>query len=257
MPTINAVPSVERALALLECLADLKHGLSVSEISRRFSLPKSSVHLIAATLERKGYLRKSMQTGKYKLGLRLVSLSRLALEGLDLPAEARPLLQSLMRRTGLTVHMGVLSGSEAVLIEKVEAPGMIKLATWVGRRMDVHCTGIGKALIACLPEQEFNRFIAAHELARHNARTIVSPALLKQELARVREQGYSVDDEEDEIGLRCVGTPVFGREGQVVAAVSVAGTKYQMPLNRVPSLARILKQTAEGISALLGMPAGP
>lgn len=179
---------------MLELLAQSRRGFSVSEISRRLALPKSSIHLILTTLERRGYLQKSSQTGKYRFGLRLVSLSRTALESLELREEAKPLLEVLMRKTGLTVHMAILERNEAVIIEKVEPPGLIQLATWIGRRMGVNCTGAGKALIAFLPEDEFNREIRAKGLAKHNHKTIVSLNKLRQELARVRELGHAGSD---------------------------------------------------------------
>jgi len=247
-----AVPSIERAITVLEFLAQSRRGFSVSEMSRRLGIPKSSTHLILNTLERRGFLQKNTQTGRYCFGLRLVSLSRSALENLDLREEAKPFLQSLMRKTGLTVHLAVLERNEAVIVEKVEAPGLLKLATWIGRRLDVNCTGVGKALIAFLPEDEFEQVIRAKGFPRHNDRTITSTSALKRELAEVRQLGYAFDDEEDEIGLRCVGAPIFDAHQRTVAAVSVAGTTSQIPLELVPALAGTVKQAAEAISERLG-----
>src|SRR5215472_17092606 len=118
-----SVPSIERALTVLEFLAQSRRGYSISELSRRLGIPKSSTHLILTTLERRGFLQKNSQTGRYCFGLQLVSLSRSALENLDLREEAKPFLQSLMQETGLTVHLAVLERNEAVIIEKVEGPG--------------------------------------------------------------------------------------------------------------------------------------
>jgi len=247
-----AVPSIERAITVLEFLAQSRRGFSVSEMSRRLGIPKSSTHLILNTLERRGFLQKNTQTGRYCFGLRLVSLSRSALENLDLREEAKPFLQSLMRKTGLTVHLAVLERNEAVIVEKVEAPGLLKLATWIGRRLDVNCTGVGKALIAFLPEDEFEQVIRAKGFPRHNDRTLISTSALKRELAEVRQLGYAFDDEEDESGLRCVGAPIFDAHQRTVAAVSVAGTTSQIPLERVPALAGTVKQAAEAISERLG-----
>lgn len=119
----GSVPAIERALAVLEFLAQSKSGFSTSEISRRLGLPKSSTYLIVETLERQGFLQKNLQTGKYCLGLKLISLSRNAVENLDLREEAKPFLRSLMQEAQLIVHMAVLDGTEAMIIEKVEAPG--------------------------------------------------------------------------------------------------------------------------------------
>ena len=248
----DSVPSVERALTVLELLTQSKKGLSISEVSRHLALPKSSIHLILTTLERRGYLRRNSQTGKYQFGLKLVSLSRTAIESLELREEAKPFLESLMRKTGLTVHMAILERNEAVIIEKVQPLGLIQLATWIGRRMDVNCTGVGKALIAFLPEDEIQREIKSKGLAKHNHKTIVSINRLKQEFARIRELGYALDDEEDEIGLRCIGAPVFDNSERVVAAISLSGTTAQISMDRVEGLAKTVKKTAAAISSQLG-----
>jgi DNA-binding IclR family transcriptional regulator len=248
----SVVPSVDRAFTVLEFLAQSRRGHSISELSRALSLPKSSIHLLLTTLERRGYLQKSNQTGKYRFGLKLISLSRTALEGLELRDEARPFLQTLMRNTGLTVHMTVLERNEAVIIEKVEAPGLIRVATWVGRRLDVNCTGAGKALIAFISEEQFDRQIKPGGLAKHNHKSIVSVVKLKRELSQIRKCGYSIDDEEDEIGLRCIGAPIFDSSGQAIASISVAGTTAQLPMERIHSTAATVKETALAVSSHLG-----
>jgi len=254
MPRLKeySVPSIERALSILQCLGHSKRGFSISEIGRRLSIPKSSAHLILTTLERRGFLQKNTQTGRYHFGLQLVSLSRSAIENLDLREEAKPLLRSLMEETGLTVHMAVLERDEAVIIEKVEAHGLVRLASWIGRRLDVNCTGVGKALIAYLPHEELEYLIMTKDFARHNAKTVVSKGALRRELAVVRQSGYALDNEEDELGLCCLGAPVFDENGRVVAAISVAGTTSQIGTDRVPKLARQVMRAAQGISKRLG-----
>ncbi len=247
-----SVPSVERALSALECLTHAKRGLSLSEIGRRLGIPKSSAHLILSTLERRRFLQKNAKTGRYCVGLQLVSLSRSALENLDLREEARPFLRSLMQETGLTVHMAVLERDEAVIIDKVEAPGLVRLASWIGRRFDVNCTGVGKVLLAFLPEDELDYLLKTKEFARHNSRTIISKSALKRELKLVKESGYSFDNEEDEPGVCCIGAPVFDESGRAVAAISVAGITSQLGTNRVPNLSRMVRRAAGSLSARLG-----
>ncbi len=247
-----SVPSIERALSVLECLAEAKRGFSLSEIARRLRIPKSSAHLILSTLEHRGFLQKNVNTGRYCLGLRLVSLSRNAIENLDLREEAQPFLRSLMEKTGFTVHLAVLERDEAVIIDKVEAPGLVRLASWIGRRLDVNCTGVGKVLLAFLPDDELDRLLKTKEFARHNSRTIFSKSTLKRELQLVRQSGHSFDDEEDEPGVRCIGAPVFDEDGTAVAAISVAGISSQITRNRVPVLAALVKRAAGNISARLG-----
>jgi DNA-binding IclR family transcriptional regulator len=247
-----SVPSVERALSVLQCVGQSKRGFSISEIGRRLKIPKSSAHLILTTLERRGFLQKNTKTGKYHFGLQLVSLSRNALENLDLREEAKPFLRSLMQETGLTVHMAVLEREEAVIIEKVEAPGLVRLASWIGRRLDVNCTGVGKVLIAFLPNDELEYLLRTKDFARHNSRTIISKSALRRELALVRESGFALDNEEDEPGVCCIGAPVFDENGKAVAAISVAGTTSQIGRDRLPILAGQVVRVARGISARLG-----
>ena len=216
-----SVPSIERALSVLECLAQAKRGFSLSEIGRTLRIPKSSAHLILSTLERRGFLQKNAKTGRYCFGLQLVSLSRSALENLDMRDEAKPFLCSLMQESGLTVHMAVLERDEAVIIEKVEAPGLVRLASWIGRRLDVNCTGVSKSA-------------------------------LRRELKRIKQAGYSFDNQEDEPGVCCIGAPVFDQNGKAVAAISVAGIASKIATDRVPILARLVTRVAGSISARLG-----
>ncbi len=248
---IEGVPSTVRAMSVLEFLARSKHGGSIAEISRNLSLPKSSTYLVLRTLEQEGYLRRSAQSRKFYFGLRLVHLCRNVLDNLDLRDVARPILNKLMRQTGIIVHLAVLEGNEAVIIDRVEPPGSSAGADWVGRRLDVNCTGVGKALAGFLPDEQFEQVITAKRFARHNDNTIVSIRGLKRELAKVREQGYALDDEEDEIGVRCIGVPILGPDQRALAAISFAGTPEQIPLERVQALASSLRQTATEISLQL------
>ena len=251
MPNAYAVPSVSRALRILELLAQSQRGLTLSDISRRLELPKSSTHVLIKTLEFAGYLKNSKLNGRYCFGLRLVSLSNMALENLDLREQSRPFLQELMLRTGLTVHMAILEGAEAVIIEKIEAPGMLRLATWIGRRLDANSSGVGKALLAFGADETSARRIAARPLARHNRNTIISPERLIRELKKVRELGYAFEDEEGEIGFRCIGVPLYDAADRAIAAISVAGTICQISDERIKKLSAEVKATAAQISAHL------
>ena len=250
------VPSTMRAMRVLEFLAHSKRGASVSNISRSLALPKSSTFMLLKTLEQEGYLQRSAWSGKFYFGVRLVRLCRSALANLDLREVARPWLTNLMRQTGITVHLAVLEGSEAVIIDRISPPGSTAGADWVSRRLDFNCTGVGKALAAYLPEEQFERLITAQRFARHNDNTIVTVPGLKKELYKVREQGYALDDEEDEIGVRCVGVPILDSNQQAFAAISLAGTTQLIPLERVVSLANSLKQTASEISLQIRSPHG-
>lgn len=252
MPNPYSVPSVSRAMKILELLAESQRGLTLSDISRRLGLPKSSTHVLIKTLELTGYLKNSKIHGRYCFGLKLVSLSNMALENLDLREQARPFLQHLTLQTGLTVHLAILEGAEAVIIEKIEAPGMLRLATWVGKRLDANSSGVGKALLAFAAGGRCDQWFKGRPMTRHNKNTISSPERLARELKKVRDQGYAFEDEEGEIGFRCIGVPVYDSANQAIAAISVAGTTSQISNERVAKLISIVKETARHISAHLG-----
>ena len=249
-----SVPALERALAILELLAGSRAGLTLPEIAKELQLPKSSVHCLLITLERHRYLNRNERTSRYMFGSKLFSLGNMSLSGLRVRQVAVPHMHTLMERVGLTDHLAVLEGYDAVLVEKAEPPGLYKLATWLGKRMDVHCTSVGKALIAHLPDEVLIQLVRERGLPRHNDNTIGSLKKLKEELRRVREAGYSVDDEEDEIGYRCIGAPIFDEAGQVTAALSISGTILQVREDNSPALAKEVRHAAAAISKSLAGP---
>jgi DNA-binding IclR family transcriptional regulator len=246
-----SVPALERTLAILELLAGSRAGLTLPEIAKELQLPKSSVHCLLITLERHHYLNRNERTSRYMFGSKLFSLGNMSLSGLRVRQVAAPHMHTLMEASGLTVHLAVLEGYEAVLVEKAEPRGQYKLATWLGKRMEVHCTSLGKALIAHLPEETVDQLVRERGLPRHNDSAIGSLKKLREELRRVRDSGYAVDDEEDEIGYRCIGAPIYDEAGQVTAAISVSGTVLQVREDNSQALAREVVHAAAAISKSL------
>jgi IclR family transcriptional regulator, KDG regulon repressor len=172
--------AVERALAMLEAVAQEAEGLSNAEISRKLNIPKSSASYILRTLENQGYLTRDLETGKYRVGLKVLSLGRGALTGIDVREAALPIMRHLMEKTNLTCHLAILDGPDAVYIEKVEPHGFIKMDTWVGRRMRVHATGVGKALVAHIAEERLEKMLAERGMEKRTPKTITTvPRLLK------------------------------------------------------------------------------
>jgi DNA-binding IclR family transcriptional regulator len=144
---------------MLEAVAQESDGLSNAEISRKLNIPKSSASYILRTLETRGYLTRDPESGKYRVGLKILSLSRGALGGRDVRGVALPIMRRLTQQTGLTCHLAVLDGPEAVYIEKVEPEGFIRMDTWVGRRMRVHATSVGKAIVAHIPQEQLEQIL--------------------------------------------------------------------------------------------------
>lgn len=248
----QSVPALTKALSILEMLAGSRSGLSLPDIVKRTGLPKSSVHCILVTLQRQEYLHRNENTGRYMFGLKLFSLANMAVSGLKLREQATPFLYSLMRQTQMTTHMAILEQGEAILIAKIEGLGVSRQATWLGKRMEIHCTGLGKALIAHLPEDKLNEILQERPLPRHNENTLVSAKRLKEDLSATAKRGYSIDDEEDELDHRCIGVPVFGHTRSVVASISVAGTSAQITGENVHALAQKVQNAAAAISSVLG-----
>jgi DNA-binding IclR family transcriptional regulator len=248
----QSVPALEKALSILEMLAGSRAGFSLAEIVKRSGLPKSSVHCILLTLQRQGYLYRNESTGRYLFSLKLFSLANMALSSLRLREQAAPHLHALMRETRLTAHMAILEQNEAVLVAKVEGPAVSRMATWLGKRMELHCTGLGKALASVLPPERLETILKERGLPRHNENTIATAKRFKEDLAKAAKCGYAIDDEEDEIGLRCIGAPVFDQDGSVIAAISIAGTTTQITAENVGELASHVKNTAAAISRILG-----
>jgi DNA-binding IclR family transcriptional regulator len=197
------VPALQKALSILEMLANARVGLALPEIVKRSGLPKSSVHCILVTLQGQEYLYRNESTGRYMFGMKLFSLINKATSGLKLREQSARYLLALMQQTRLTVHMAILEQSEAVLVAKFEARENLRLASWIGKRMEVHCTALGKALIACFPEEELDNLLRDRALPKHNENTISSAKRLKEDLAKSVKRGYAIDDEEDELGFRC------------------------------------------------------
>jgi DNA-binding IclR family transcriptional regulator len=254
MPLDKESPSVavERALAMLEVVAQEPEGLSNAEISRKLQIPKSSASYILRTLEKQAYLNRDSETGRYRVGLKILSLSRGALTGIDVREVALPIMRNLTHKTSLTCHLAILDGPDAVYIEKVEPEGFIRMDTWVGRRMRVHATSVGKAMAAHIPQERLEKIISDRGMEKRTPKTITTMSRLLKELEKVRAQGHAVDDEENNMGARCVGAPIFNQSGSIEAAVGLSGTINQVNAHTMPRILEALKDAARHISMQLG-----
>lgn len=247
MPGQPNATAVERALAILESLDSSRRGLNISELSRKLGIPKSSAHVIVVTLERLGYVQKRPDSLNYNLGLRAYGLGLGMMKNLSMSEVALPHMRVLVDRIHLPAHLAVPDGEQGVYIQKVDAPGLIKIDTYVGRRMDLHCTGVGKILLAYGPPELLERTLSKQAYIRHTRNTITSSRQLMREVAKIRGLGYAIDDEEEELAVRCVAVPVTYPTGRFAAALSVVGTTLQIPLEAVEPVAETLKETAAAI----------
>ena len=246
------VQVLDRALGILDLLADESLELGPSEVSELTGLHKSTVHRLLQVLERHRLIEKIAQNGKYRLGLKLFELGSKAIAQLDLRGRARRYLERLVLETGETAHICVLNEDRMLSIANVESPRTLRTPSTVGRRTPLHCTSVGKAFLALLPEDEQNELIKKLKLTAYTRHTLTKPARLKAELKLIRQLGYAMDDEEFEEGLKCIGSPVMDYSGRVVAAMSVAGPTFRLTDERIPAVARSVIRAASDLSAELG-----
>jgi DNA-binding IclR family transcriptional regulator len=246
----HSAPALDRGLSLLELLAESRMGLTPAEAARKLVMPRSSMHSLVHTLERRGYVVRRSGTHRYRLGLKLFSMANLALSERHLLHEATPLMYKLMQQSGLTVHLAVMERGEAIIMQKVSPPGQFR-ATWVGKRLDLHCSGVGKALLAALSDEEFQAIVKNYGFTRYNENTITSVRRLREEMARTRVAGYAFEDEEGELGFRCIGAPILDESGRPAAAVSIAGTTDDITPNTLSAMAKMVQIAARQISSAL------
>jgi len=207
-------------------MAKSAQGISLKELSARVDLPKGTTHRLLTSLAYFGYVRQVSESKNYCLGFKLVELGNRLLDHLDLRAQARPFLINLCKKTKETVHLVILDKNEALYVDKVvsdEKPGGLQMVSRVGLRVPVHCSSVGKVFLAQYSEQELERFVQEKGLEKRTENTITDTEKLKHHLKAIYRQGYAVDDEENEKGIRCVGAPIFDQQGQVIAAVSISG----------------------------------
>lgn len=243
---------VDRVVDILEAFTRLGPELGVSDISRALGLKKATTHRLLASLRRRGIVAQDAATRRYRLGMKLWELGQMATTQVDWLERVRPHLQQLTDRVGETTHLAVLNDGQVLYVDKVESTRSLRMPSQVGRRLPAHCTGVGKALIAFLPEEVVRGMVARRGLPGFTRNTITDPGELEAELARIRERGYSVDNEEIEEGLVCLGAPVRDHTSHVVAAVSMAGPSSRVRPETIESHARAVVEIAQAMSAALG-----
>ncbi len=251
----EGVQSLERAAALLRALGEAGRPLSAGELAAAAGLPRPTVYRLLETLCAEGWVAQNGRS--FTIGAAVLWLAARRLEQLELRAVGRPVLEALRDRTGETVHLGVLESGQVVYVEKLESPGPLRMASMVGRIVPAHSTALGKAILAHLPRTQVDEIVRRHGLPRRTPNTITDPERLLQELAAVRARGFSVDNVENEEGIRCVGAPIFDHAGRVAGAVSVSGSVSSISLERARrELGPAVREAAEQISRAMGWPGG-
>lgn len=253
----KVMQTVERAFIIIELLGNSDIHLGISEISQRSKLPLATTHRLLATLLKLGYVEQSSETNKYTLGVRILQLRGAVIEQLNLGVQAMPIMKALMNRVEETVHLAVLNEGEVVYIERVEGLRTQGMYTRIGKRAYAHCTALGKAMLAHMPEHLwYVDVVERHGLKVLAPTTISTIEALRENLEETRKRGYAIDHGETGESVRCVGAPIRDYTDQVVAAISISGPQSQVTHERVPSLGDSVIWAAALISQKLGFSAG-
>jgi DNA-binding IclR family transcriptional regulator len=244
--------SLAKSLTVLEMLASSPSPLSAAQLSRDLKLTRPTIYRILGTLARHEYVTRDADGPFYRPSFKLLDLGHRVLERTDLLSIARPILGDLAKQFKETVHLAVEEEGRMVYLDKVEGSGPFCTNSRTGRRVPMHCTALGKAVLAHLPADRTRSILARYGLSKRTPRTIVTTARLEQELARVRRQGYAIDDVEFEDGVRCVGASVFDHRGLPVAAISVSAPVSRMARARAQAVGRVLHDAVAGVSRAMG-----
>jgi len=248
---VTGAQTVERALLVLDVLAGSRSGLRLSDLAQAMGLNISTTSRVLGALDRFGYVRREVETGRYRLGYRLLQLSQAALEQSPLPEMANPVLARLMEETGETATLCIRHDDRAIVIARVECANPLRSVAQIGHAGPLYCTGHGKAMLAHLPEPDVARILTLG-MPSLTERTITEPVRMREELVRIRDQGYAVDIGERDPELVSVVAPVWDAAGQVAATCGISGSSQRIRADVVPGLAATVMRATVDLSGTLG-----
>lgn len=246
------VQTLERALDVLEALARAEESLGVTEIGNRIGLHKSTVHRILQTLCYRGYVEKEKDRERYRLGIKIVELGIRFFNDLEIRKVAAYFLSQLAKSFDEVVHLVLPDDGEVVYIDRREGSQVISMHSKVGRRAPMHCTAVGKSILSTLPEEEVRHILKTKGMPGFTHKTITDPDKLIEELKEIRKLGYALEAEENEVGILCLGTPIFDYSGRAIGAISVSGPINRMKDKGTKRIGDEIKSAGQEISAKLG-----
>jgi IclR family KDG regulon transcriptional repressor len=251
MTTLPAEPSgvlvLHKTLDILEKIKTSEAGYKLADLARKVSLPKATVYRILCTLEGRGYLDRAAD-GSYRLAKKLFDLQRTVPLEQTLHRVAQPVMERLVASCKETVNLGIVDAGEVVVINTVESPQAVRMSSKIGNRRYLHSTAIGKVLLAGMPDKEVQRLLRLKGMPKLTDETLTSKAAVMAEIVKVRQQGWALDNQENEIEGRCIGVGITGPEGQAIAALSISGPVFRMDLARARALVPGLKAACAEIS---------
>lgn len=253
MAETNTVQSLDRAFDLLEALCASRSGMLITELSSATGLHKSTVHRLLASMSARGYITKDEYTNQYRATTRLYELASQVVEHLDIVAAARGPMDRLLEQTGETSHLVVREGSEIVYVHKVESTqNAMRMFSRIGMRRPMYCTAVGKAMMARLPLDEVRAIWNRSVIEQYTDYTIVTLDGLLRELQEVRRVGYALDNEENELGVRCIAVAIPDYTGNICAALSTSAPVTRMDDARIEALAPLMMHTRDEIARAMG-----
>lgn len=247
----RSINSVDRAISVIEYLADAKRESNIGEVSQSLGFPKSSVHRTLSTLMQRGYVEQNLKTREYRLSLKVVQLGKEVLGKIDLISLAHPFLRTLMRGTNEDIDLAATDGREVIIIDEIENPDRPRVYSQVGLRRPLYCSAMGKVVLASYPEEKLE-VILEGGLKRFTPKTKTLTVVLRRQLRDIRSQGFAIEDEEYEEGIRGVAAPIVNREGRVIGVVGISAPLVRMSQERIMELTRYVKETTNSISVSLG-----
>lgn len=245
------ITALQRGLQILHLFTSASRGLTAKQVATASKLPVSTVHRFLSNLVSAGFLNRDSE-GTHCLGIACFSIGQAAAGQLDIRRLSLPYLRELNQQTRETVHLTVRHGLSAVYVEKLDSPEPLRIYSRIGASVPLHCTAVGKILLAYLPEEEQQRILPQLDLKRATANSVGNMQELKTELFRVRKNGYASDLEEHELHIRCIAAPIWDHTGSVLSSLSITAPAFRMPVSRLRQLAPQIQAAGLRISAELG-----
>ena len=248
----DQVQSLVRALAILNRLAAADEGVTLTEAAQQVGLSPSTAHRLLTTLEQERYVQFDAERKLWSVGVQAFTSGAAFLKTRNVVAIARPHMRALMEESEETVNLAVEDQHEAIYLSQVECRQMMRAFARPGGRVPLHCSSVGKALLSAMPDRELSRVLHRRGLPKVTVKTITTTAALRADLARAREFGYAVDDEEHAVGLRCIAAVIFNETADPVAAISLSGPMARIPDERIAVLGDLVRRRARAITSQLG-----
>lgn len=242
---------INRAFDILEVLSASAAPMNLSEICRTTGISKSTAHRLLSTMHDRHYVEKNSDN-TYSIGYKLIETVSMHINHLDLLTEARPCLNHIMHTLELTAHLGILDGCDVIYLEKTDVYATHREYTEIGYRSPAYCSSMGKCLLSCLSGSELEEVLQNCSFRKYTPNTITDRTQFKRHLKIVRHQGWAIDNQEYQIGHRCIGAPVYDYRGAAIASISASGSILQIPDERIDTVQQYVCQTANELSKRLG-----